>query len=159
VRQPNCRVSQTRCSRGVLYVRWFDSQKPLRTRWSTTCNRRRRSDPLSGKQSGKLSQVDTIDAETDATMDVYIVPQHVIAVRIEKMGDLLGALAEGSPDTARVTESRHRYLEAGWPSRGTYGGLMPPRRGENATRLCSLMFPLACHSCKVRTVSVSQALD
>lgn len=41
------------------------------------------------KRSGKLIQVDSIDAETNATMDTFIVPQHVIAVRIEKAGDLL----------------------------------------------------------------------
>jgi hypothetical protein len=33
-----------------------------------------------------------MDAETDAIMDTYIVPQHVIAVRAEKAGDLLGGV-------------------------------------------------------------------
>jgi hypothetical protein len=42
------------------------------------------------KRSGKLLQVDSIDAETDSTMDTFIVPSHVIAVRVEKKLDLAG---------------------------------------------------------------------
>lgn len=42
------------------------------------------------KRTGKLLAVDSIDAETDATMDTFIVPQHVIAVRVEKGLDLAG---------------------------------------------------------------------
>jgi hypothetical protein len=42
------------------------------------------------KRSGKLIQVDSLEAETDSTMDTFIVPSHVIAVRAEKKLDLVG---------------------------------------------------------------------
>jgi len=45
------------------------------------------------KRSGKLLQVDSIDAETDSTMDTYVSAHHVIAVRVEKGLDLAGAVA------------------------------------------------------------------
>jgi hypothetical protein len=45
------------------------------------------------KRTEKLIQVDSIDEETSASMDTYVIPQHIVAVRIEKQGDLLGAVA------------------------------------------------------------------
>jgi hypothetical protein len=56
-----------------------DGQRPVIEDVETLCE---------SKPSGKLIQVDSIDAETDLTMDTFIVPSHVIAVRIEKGLDL-----------------------------------------------------------------------
>ena len=54
---------------------------------------RRTGHALSGKKTGKLIQVDSIDEERDYNMDIFIVPQHVVTVRIEKSGDRLEAVA------------------------------------------------------------------
>ena len=45
------------------------------------------------KKTGKLIQVDSIDGERDYNLDIFIVPQHVVTVRIEKSGDRLEAVA------------------------------------------------------------------
>jgi hypothetical protein len=45
------------------------------------------------KRTGKLINVDSIDEETGSSMDTQVVPAHIVAVRIEKQGDLLGAVA------------------------------------------------------------------
>lgn len=46
------------------------------------------------KRTGKLIQVDEADSDTDHTMDIFIVPSHVVLVKIEKnsAGGLLGAV-------------------------------------------------------------------
>jgi hypothetical protein len=44
------------------------------------------------KRSGKLLAVDSADSDTDASMQIYLVPQHVVMVKIEKPLDA-GALS------------------------------------------------------------------
>lgn len=46
-----------------------DGQRPVIEDVETLCE---------SKPSGKLIQVDSIDAETDSTMDTFIVPSHLI---------------------------------------------------------------------------------
>jgi hypothetical protein len=43
------------------------------------------------REAGSLIQVNSIDAERDQAMDIFISAGHVIAVRIEKAADMLGA--------------------------------------------------------------------
>jgi hypothetical protein len=45
------------------------------------------------KESNSLIQVESSDIDDGAQFDIYIHPDHIVEVKIEKAGDLLGAVA------------------------------------------------------------------
>jgi hypothetical protein len=48
---------------------------------------------FAAQKKGRLIQVDSSDIDNGAQFDIYIHPAHIVEIKIEKAGDLLGAVA------------------------------------------------------------------
>jgi hypothetical protein len=80
------------------------------------------------RRTGKSIQVDSADSGTDGTMEIYLVPQQVVMVKIERAGDPLGPLLD-------LTFSMSNGHEPGEASTNPLRRATSSRKGESALRV------------------------
>jgi hypothetical protein len=77
---------------GILVVFYLSDGTTARARYPAGTIEDVESTLALARRTGKLLAVDSADSDRDAAMQTYLVPQHVVMVKIERAGDLLGAV-------------------------------------------------------------------